>query len=99
MATMREPDSFNSINLESPQIDTEIDTPVSSAETSAQSGGPSADDNNLAEGASFADGNGGPKQTRAAEAVESFFDLVAGELAALRTRAEVDAIERAAELI
>lgn len=34
-----------------------------------------------------------------AESVETFFDLVIGELAALRTRAEADAIERAADLI
>src|SRR3954454_21985338 len=33
------------------------------------------------------------------ESVETFFDLVRDELAALRTRAEVDAIERAADLI
>jgi D-arabinose 5-phosphate isomerase GutQ len=34
-----------------------------------------------------------------AESIETFFDLVIDELAALRTRAEVDAIERAADLI
>ena len=33
------------------------------------------------------------------EAVEQFFDLALGELSALRTRAEVDSIERAADLI
>ena len=98
MATMREPDSFNPITKSS-QIDTEIDPPVSSTEASAQSGDPSADGDKVAEGEGFADGNGSLKQIGAAEAVESFFDLVAGELADLRTRAEVDAIERAAELI
>lgn len=40
------------------------------------------------------DDRSAPKQ-----AVESFFDLVQEELAALRTRAEVDSIERAAHLI
>jgi D-arabinose 5-phosphate isomerase GutQ len=34
-----------------------------------------------------------------AESIETFFDLVIEELTALRTRAEVDAIERAADLI
>jgi arabinose-5-phosphate isomerase len=38
-------------------------------------------------------------QDPSSEEVESFFDLVIDELAALRTRAEVDEIERAAELI
>ncbi|HXG92789.1 MAG TPA: SIS domain-containing protein [Blastocatellia bacterium] len=36
---------------------------------------------------------------RLAREVEEFFDLAINEMAALRTRAEVDAIERAAELI
>ncbi|HWP43776.1 MAG TPA: hypothetical protein VNO14_11105, partial [Blastocatellia bacterium] len=35
----------------------------------------------------------------AGEVIESFFDLAIGELEALRTRAEVDAIEMAANLI
>lgn len=34
-----------------------------------------------------------------AESIETFFDLVIDELSALRTRAEVDAIEQAADLI
>lgn len=34
-----------------------------------------------------------------AESVETFFDLVIGELSALRTRSEIEAIERAADLI
>ncbi len=34
-----------------------------------------------------------------AGAVETFFDLVIGELSSLRTRSEIDAIERAADLI
>jgi arabinose-5-phosphate isomerase len=49
--------------------------------------------------ATSANGNGSLNTKRVTEGVESFFDLVADELAALRTRAEVDAIERAADLI
>ncbi|MEK6325059.1 MAG: SIS domain-containing protein [Acidobacteriota bacterium] len=44
--------------------------------------------------AANADEQGSP-----ADAVEIFFDLVIDELAALRTRAEIEAIERAADLI
>jgi arabinose-5-phosphate isomerase len=36
---------------------------------------------------------------RPAEAIETFFELAMGELAAMRTRAEVEAIEQAADLI
>ncbi|MEK6409990.1 MAG: SIS domain-containing protein [Acidobacteriota bacterium] len=39
------------------------------------------------------------EQKGPADAVETFFDLVIDELSALRTRAEVEAIERAADLI
>lgn len=39
------------------------------------------------------------KQAGPTEEIESFFDLVVEELSALRTRAETDAIERAADLI
>ena len=47
------------------------------------------------------DGNdaGAGERQSPAESIETFFDLVIDELAALRTRAEVDAIERAADLI
>jgi arabinose-5-phosphate isomerase len=95
---MRDPDAFNSISLESSELSTDIDPPRS-PEVSAQPGEASADVSKVTEGLSTANGNGSLTEKRAAEAVESFFDLVAGELAALRTRAEVDAIERAADLI
>jgi arabinose-5-phosphate isomerase len=39
------------------------------------------------------------EQNSSSAAVETFFDLVIDELSALRTRAELDAIERAADLI
>lgn len=39
------------------------------------------------------------EQTSSSAAVETFFDLVIDELSALRTRAELDAIDRAADLI
>lgn len=39
------------------------------------------------------------EQTSSCAAVETFFDLVIDELSSLRTRAEIDAIERAADLI
>jgi arabinose-5-phosphate isomerase len=47
------------------------------------------------------DGNGANLAERPspAAAVQTFFDLVIDELAALRTRAEIEAIERAADLI
>jgi D-arabinose 5-phosphate isomerase GutQ len=46
------------------------------------------------------EGNANPgKPESPMRAVQGFFDLVIGELSALRTRAEVDAIERAADLI
>jgi arabinose-5-phosphate isomerase len=99
MATMREPDAFNSITLESSEIDTKIDPSVSGAEASARSSEALADADEVAQGVNSANGNGSRTQKSATEAVESFFDLVAGELAALRTRAEVDAIERAVDLI
>jgi arabinose-5-phosphate isomerase len=40
-----------------------------------------------------------PRHPSPVEAVENFFELALDELAALRTRAEADAIERAADLI
>lgn len=98
MATMREPDSFNSLTLESSEIDPEIGPTAGSAESSARPDC-SADADEVAKGVSLADDNGILKQGRATEAVESFFDLVSEELASLRTRAEVDAVERAADLI
>jgi D-arabinose 5-phosphate isomerase GutQ len=99
MATMREPDSFNPVTLESSDITREIDSSISNAGASARSGEASADARDVAGAANSANGNGGPTQKGTGEAVESFFDLVADELAALRTHAEVDAIERAADLI
>jgi len=45
------------------------------------------------------DGNGANAQESSASAVEKFFDVVIDELSALGTRAEVQAIERAAVLI
>jgi len=84
MVTSRQPDSFNSLTLDSSEIDGSTDTPASLAEAPAQTITPD---------------NEALKQAGPAEPVERFFDLVRDELAALRTRAEVDAIERAAELI
>ena len=54
---------------------------------------PSADE---AVGATAATARGGESP---AQSVERFFDLIIDELSALRTRAEVDSIERAADLI
>ena len=84
MVTRREPNSFKSFTLDSSEIDGAIDKSASRAEASAES-------TNSA--------NEEVKQENAIEPVEAFFDLVRDELAALRTRAEVDAIERAADLI
>jgi len=44
-------------------------------------------------------GAGGSEPESPAGAVETFFDLVIDELSLLRTRSEIDAIERAADLI
>jgi arabinose-5-phosphate isomerase len=96
---MREPDPVNPVTLESSEIDPEIDPAIDIAAVPAQPGEVSPEANKVAQGASSANGNGSLTQKRAAESVESFFDLVAQELAALRTRAEADAIERAADLI
>jgi D-arabinose 5-phosphate isomerase GutQ len=84
MVTRPQPDSFNSITIDSSEIDGAIDTSASRAEEPAQTASP---------------GNEEIKRVSPVEPVETFFDLVRDELAALRTRAEVDAIERAAELI
>lgn len=99
MATMREPDPANPTALESSEIDREIDPAIGGARAPAQSIGASPADGRAAQSAASANGNGSLNEKRATEAVETFFDLVADELAALRTRAEVDAIERAADLI
>ncbi|MFP5262261.1 MAG: SIS domain-containing protein [Blastocatellia bacterium] len=92
---MREPNPANPTALESSEIDPAEGGPRAHDRSSAASGGAGRP----AQSATSANGNGGLNDKRATEAVESFFDLVADELAALRTRAEVDAIERAADLI
>src|SRR5215208_3992842 len=105
MATSREPDSFNPFTLESPGIDDATHAATSSAVTSSavttSATAPAQPLDRLA-GAGDADRSGdrgGAKPESSGEPVETFFDLVRDELAALRTRAEVDAIERAADLI
>ncbi|MFY9574323.1 MAG: SIS domain-containing protein, partial [Blastocatellia bacterium] len=48
---------------------------------------------------SLSQNEGNPESKSPAESIQTFFDLVIDELAALRTRAEIEAIERAADLI
>jgi arabinose-5-phosphate isomerase len=97
MVTRREPNSFKSLTLDSPEIDDAIDTAISSGEAPAQPHNDSTLADDAAQAASPGDQD--RKQASPVELVETFFDLVSDELAALRTRAEVDAIERAADLI
>ncbi|HET8675735.1 MAG TPA: hypothetical protein VFO63_08120, partial [Blastocatellia bacterium] len=56
-----------------------------------------AESNGASQNGSSASGHVSPLD--ATEAIETFFELAMKELAAMRTRAEVEAIERAAELI
>ena len=97
MVTRREPDSFNSFTLDSSEIDGAIDTSRSRAEATAQSEDASTEADSAAQSANSCHEE--TKQESAVESVETFFDLVRDELAALRTRAEVNAIEHAADLI
>lgn len=101
MATRRERDSLNAVPAHSSEIEKQttraIDrrgnlSPVTDSCKKGTNGNGHA-----------ANGKSAPAQAKKGEspspAVEEFFDLAQKELAALRTRAEVDAIERAAELI
>jgi D-arabinose 5-phosphate isomerase GutQ len=99
MVTRREPDSLNSFTLDSADIDGVIDSATSSVDVAHQAGDASTVSDNTVQPAGPNKVNGDAKQGIPLEPVETFFDLVRDELAALRTRAEVDAIERAADLI
>jgi D-arabinose 5-phosphate isomerase GutQ len=93
MTTSRGPNPFNPLTLDSQGMDgatpRSTEAPAQPLDHLTE-----ADDRDRS-------GNGSidRKQEIPAEPVETFFDLVRDELAALRTRAEVDAIERAADLI
>jgi D-arabinose 5-phosphate isomerase GutQ len=101
MATRRERDSLNAVPLHSSEIEKEAEStinrrgslphPVDSSEKTSNGNGHARNGKSAAAQSK--------KISIPSQAVEEFFDLAQKELTALRTRAEVDAIERAAELI
>ena len=100
MATRRERDSLNAVRVHSSEIEEaersinrrgSLPHPIDSSKKGSNGNGHAANGKDPAAQSE--------KGKSPSHAVDEFFDLAQKELAALRTRAEVDAIERAAELI
>jgi len=83
MAAMRDPNAFGELSVEPPDLNAALKPADDPLHPSERM-----------KEATAIETSQGP-----VEAVESFFDLAVEELTALRTRAEADAIERAADLI
>src|SRR5437660_12786113 len=92
MATTRDRKPLNFVAAEPSSIDDLADRVVSVSNLGVEGAAEKSqyDDTDV-------QGNGASQKH--ADAVETFFDLVIDELAALRTRAEVEAIHQAADLI
>ncbi len=97
MTSRRDQKSFNRVALDSPQLDSVGNSVLGEGELSSHLGafipGVEASDGPVAEETAAELGES------VEDPVETFFDLAMRELASLRTRAEVDAIETAASLI
>src|SRR6185369_18034255 len=83
MATMREPNAYGEVSIEPADLDAMHEPAVSQTPPSKP----------MKEATAIV------TRKSPVEEIESFFDLAIDELTALRTRAEADAIERAADLI
>jgi arabinose-5-phosphate isomerase len=97
MVTRTDRDSFKALAVEPSKIEIVIDSGINSEAPHLDDlleDSPS--DAVKVESIAKADTNGNLRQ---AKAVAEFFDMALGELGALRTRAEIDAIDRAADLI
>jgi D-arabinose 5-phosphate isomerase GutQ len=92
MAMSRDQKGYNAVAVEPPVVG-ELAESVMKAASTVAAVEPSPDEGLSATAAAVRD----PESP--AESVERFFDLIIDELSALRTRAEVDSIERAADLI
>lgn len=101
MATRRERDPLNAVSMHSSEIEKEAERAINRRRSLPHVIDPSDKSPNGNGHASSAKSAAAQTKKRKtpSHAVEEFFDLAQKELAALRTRAEVDAIERAAELI
>ncbi|HYP28004.1 MAG TPA: SIS domain-containing protein [Blastocatellia bacterium] len=101
MATRRERDSLNAVSVHSSEIEKEAARAINRrGSLPPASGSCEKGTNGNGHAANGRSASAQPKKDKSpSHAVEEFFDLAQKELAALRTRAEVDAIERAAELI
>jgi len=96
MAMSRDQKPFKVVSVEASGMEDLVDSVISISQPALP------DSNAVAEKSRVAglDGNGAKVGKRSSgDAVETFFDLVIDELSALRTRAEVEAIESAASLI
>jgi arabinose-5-phosphate isomerase len=86
MATSRDQKSFKVVAVEPSSLEELADSVMNTAE--------------FGNAPAVAGENGSAAEQKSpVESVETFFDLIIDELSALRTRAEIEAIERAAELI
>src|SRR5882724_10085174 len=83
MATMRKPDTFAEVSVKLSELEVPQEDAVSQTEA-----------NDLMKQAPAVESRKSP-----VDEIDAFFDLAIEELTALRTCAEVDAIERAADLI
>jgi arabinose-5-phosphate isomerase len=92
MAMSRDQKGYNAVALQPPIVEELAESVMKAASTIAAVEA-SPDEGLSATGAAVRD----PESP--AKSVERFFDLIIDELSALRTRAEVDSIERAADLI
>jgi D-arabinose 5-phosphate isomerase GutQ len=96
MATSRDQEPFNFVAVEASGLKDLADSVIGIVpQVATGDAGVIADESR----AGSLDGSGAVEQRRPAAAVETFFDLVIDELSALRTRAEIDMIERATALI
>lgn len=96
MATSRDQTPFEVVAVEASALEDLADSVMSLTEDELADATP-APGESLPQ--SIGEAPGIDKRKSPAESIETFFDLVIDELAALRTRAKVDAIERAADLI
>lgn len=98
MATSRDQKPFKVVAVEASALEELADSVMSLAAQTVLADSKNSLPEKVAE---KGDGNGSRafQESTPGEAVQTFFDLVIDELAALRTRAEIDSIERAADLI
>jgi D-arabinose 5-phosphate isomerase GutQ len=98
MSTSRDRKPFRVVAVEPSKLEEVADSVLVELQDAEVNEPPLNGDDNLATTLNEASSVGGESKSPS-ESVQTFFDLVIDELSALRTRAEIEAVEQAADLI